>query len=91
MTTFIKDPDAQLDFSVDWSDWFTGEEEIASVTWTVETGLTNVTTYYTATTATIWLSGGKAGVSYKVACRITTDSSPARTDERTFVVSVENR
>ena len=91
MTTFTKDPDAQLDFSVDWSDWFTGEEEIASVTWTVETGLTNVTTSYTGTTATIWLSGGKAGRSYKVACRITTDSSPARTDERTFTVSVENR
>jgi hypothetical protein len=91
MTTFTKDPDAQLDFSVDWSDWFTGEEEIASVTWTVETGLTNVTTSYTGTTATIWLSGGKAGRSYKVSNRITTDSSPARTDERTFTVSVENR
>ena len=34
MTTFIKDPDAVLDYSVDWSKWLTGMEIVTSA-WSV--------------------------------------------------------
>lgn len=91
MTTFVKDPDATLDYTVDWAEWMTGADVISTVTWTVESGLTQVSTAYTDTTATIWLSGGKAGKAYAITCRVTTDNNPARIDDRSFVVSVENR
>lgn len=38
---------------------------------------------------TVWLSGGTAGIDYKVACLITTTAG--RTDERSIMIQVENR
>ena len=34
MTTFLKDPDAVLDYSVDWSKWLAGDQ-IETSTWFV--------------------------------------------------------
>lgn len=37
----IKDPDAKLPYTVDWSPWLAGEgDTIASVTWIVPDGIT---------------------------------------------------
>jgi hypothetical protein len=91
MTTFIKDPNAQLDFSVDWSDWLTGEEIISASSWTIPDGLTLVSQSYTNTTATVFLSGGTVGRSYLVQNRITTNNATPRIDDRSFEVYVENR
>jgi hypothetical protein len=38
---------------------------------------------------TVWLSGGTAGINYKVACLITT--TEGRTDERTIWIKVVER
>jgi len=38
---------------------------------------------------TVWLSGGTAGINYKVACLITT--AAGRTDERTIWIKVVDR
>lgn len=91
MTTFTKDPQAQLDFSVDWSDWLTGAEEISASSWTIPTGLTLVAQNYTGTTATVFLSGGTVGKSYIVSNQITTNNATPRIDERSFTITIEQR
>jgi hypothetical protein len=86
--TFTKDPDAILDYAVDWSRWLAGDA-IAASTWFVPTGLTKATESNTATKATVWLSGGVAGQTYTVTNRITTTGG--RTEDRSFTIRVEER
>jgi hypothetical protein len=86
---FVKDPDAALDYTVDWKLWLVPRDTISSVAWTVGAGLTNAAAAKTTTSATIWLTGGTAGTSYDVTCEIVT--TQGRTDDRTFRVNVEDR
>jgi len=83
-----KDPDAVLDYSVRWEPWLAGDE-LATVVWTVPTGIVKDSQSATADTATVWLSGGTAGRSYFVTCHITTTAG--REDDRTFRVDVRER
>ena len=78
-----KDPQAVLDYAVDWSEWL-GGDPIASVIWSVPAGITKTLQTQTDTRATAWLSGGTAGQSYAIGCRITTQAG--RTAERSFRV-----
>lgn len=87
--TFRKDPHAVLDYGFDWSTWLASGETLSSATWTVPTGITEDSTQLGSDSAKIWLSGGTAGESYTIACKVVTSAS--RTDERSFVVQVENR
>jgi hypothetical protein len=86
--TFTKDPNAVLDYMIDWARWLAGDE-IASSDWTVPAGVTKVAATHTATNATVWLSGGTAGQAYTVTNRITTTGG--RTEDRSFIVKVEER
>lgn len=86
--TFTKDPNAVLDYQIDWSTWL-GTDTIASSAWTVPTGITQVTASATTTATTIWLSGGTAGSSYPVVNRIVTDGG--RTEDRTLTIVVSER
>jgi len=88
--TFTKDPDAVLDYSVDWSAWLAGDQ-ISSSEWLLENGATieKVSDTFTQSKATVWLRGGDAGASYPVTNRIVT--AGGRTDDRTFSIRVENR
>lgn len=88
--TFTKDPDAVLDYSVDWTAWLAGDQ-IASSEWLLEQGalLEIITDTHTATKATVWLRGGQEGTTYIVTNRIVT--SGGRTDDRTISVKVEDR
>jgi hypothetical protein len=72
-----KDPDAVLDYQVDWSAWL-GVDTISTSTWVVPTGITKNSDTKTTTTATIWLRGGTAGTLYLVTNRIVT--AGGRTD-----------
>lgn len=85
MKTFLKDPNATVDYAVDWSDWL-GSDTISSVAWTVPDGITKSAETNTTTKATIWLSGGSVGNKYDVVCRITT--SDGRTDDRTITIKM---
>ena len=89
MASFIKDPDAVLDFAFDWSSWLAESETINTYTVTVESGLTKDSDSQANGKVTVWLSGGTAGNWYTVACRIVTSAS--RTDERTMRIRVEER
>lgn len=88
IATFLKDPNAILDYQVDWSPWL-GVDTITTSDWIVPTGITKQSETNTATTATIWLSGGTAGTKYQLTNRITT--AGGRTDDRTITISVKER
>ena len=94
----LKDPSAVLDYVFDWKeeclatgetiavDSETGEKLI---TITADTGITVDSSTEDAGKVTVWLSGGTAGINYKVACLITTTAG--RTDERTIWIKVVER
>lgn len=86
--TFVKDPNAVLDYLIDWSAWL-GADTIATCTWTVPTGITKDSDSHTTTTTTVWLSGGTAGAQYTVANRITT--AGGRTEDRSLSILVQHR
>lgn len=88
--SFKKDPNAVLDYTVDWGPWLTPMlDTISTATWIPETGLTVGTTTKTATTATAYVSGGTAGQILKLTCRITTTGG--RTDDRTLTLKIAER
>ena len=85
---YYKDPDAVLDYAIDWSDWL-GTDTISTSAWTVDSGITKDSDSNTITTATIWLSGGAAGEHYECTNRITT--ADGRTDDRTIVIQIQEK
>ena len=96
----LKDPSAVLDYAFDWkplthgvsgatSDWLATGETITDHTITADTGITVDSDSESDGVVTVWLSGGTAGINYKVACLITT--SAGRTDERTIWIKVVER
>ncbi len=100
MALFVKDPDALLDYVFDWapltnnrlhakSDWLEANETITAATVTADSGLTVSNVSFTDTAVVAWLSGGVAGESYTVRCRITT--SAGRIDDRSVEVQIVDR
>jgi len=85
----LKDPSAVLDYVFDWNEWLATGETITDHTITADTGITVETDSEASGKVTVWLSGGTAGINYKVACLITT--SAGRTDERTIWIKVVDR
>jgi hypothetical protein len=85
----LKDPSAVLDYVFDWTEWLATGETITDHTITADTGITVDSSTEDDGKVTVWLSGGTAGINYKVACLITT--SAGRTDERTIWIKVVER
>jgi hypothetical protein len=89
-----KDPQATLDYSVDWSDWLVGADNISTSTWTIQTYTGDAAPVVKSTdgtaggVATIYVSGGTEGKIYRLTNRITTGSG--LTDERYFRIVVKN-
>lgn len=87
--SFLKDPEAVLDYVFDWTVWLEDSETIFTETVTAQTGITLDSSAVQDGTVVCWLSGGTAGSTYRVECKITT--SAGRTDERTIRVRVIER
>lgn len=86
--TFNKDPNAVLDYTIDWKDWL-GDDAILTSSWTLPVGITSAGVTFSSSTATVWLSGGTAGVSYSIYNQITTVGG--RTEKRTFKINAIDR
>lgn len=90
-----KDPHAVLPYGFDWTEWLETGDAIASATWTVTSPSDDAAPIVvdsdseTDTVATAVLSGGTAGNTYYLTCRITTDNGYI--DDRTLTVLVANR
>lgn len=91
MTAYVKDPQALLDYAVDWSPWLGAGETISTAVVTVDAGLTKDRPETAASSGlvTVWISGGSDGDTYSVNFHITT--SQGRTDERSIHIRVRNR
>ncbi len=85
---FEKDPNAILDFSVDWTDWL-GSDTIVTGTWIIPTGITEISKSNTTKIATVFVSGGGTGQTYALVNRINT--SGGRTDDRTIYILVKEQ
>lgn len=86
---WTKDPDAELDYTLDWSQWL-DSDTLSSASWaTTPTGLSITNTTTTTTLAAVWLSGGSHGSDYDVRCRVVT--AGGRTDDRTIRLQVRHR
>lgn len=86
--SFLKDPDAVLDYEFDWSAWLATGETISSHTVTVS-GVTLDSTTSSTTSVVAWVSAGTAGTTATISCEITT--SAARIDERTITLRIADR
>lgn len=87
-----KDPDSLLDYQFDWSEWLAPDgDAIESHDVIVGAGLTKVSSAIDpdGQAVTVWLSGGTAGATYNVTCRITTGGG--RIDDRTMKVEVKDQ
>lgn len=84
-----KDPNATLDYTVNWAPWLPDGDAIDSVAWEVPAGLTLVSSSNTTTKATAFLSGGELGERYRVVCRVTTTGG--RIDDRTVQLRIAQR
>lgn len=82
-----KDPNDVSDWVLNWT--LDDADEIDTVTWTVPAGLTKNSQSETASAATIWLSGGTAGETYSLLCRITTTGG--RTFDQTVKLKCKER
>jgi hypothetical protein len=96
------DPDAELIYAVDWDDWLNDGAEIDDSEWLIE-DVSPVPEFSPVLTqdndaiagdgrsASVRLMNGTDGHKYKVTHRITTDETPAQTDDRSFFLRVQDR
>ncbi len=89
----IKDPDATLCYSLDWTKWLEhceAGDSIESVDWDVEDGLDVVSGGEVTTEAIcrITVTGGTDGETYDITCTVTTINQIV--DQRVLRVKVEN-
>ena len=88
--TIIKDPDAVLDYTFDWATWLAlVSDAIASHLMVTETGITCDSSSIVDDTVIAWISGGTAGTTYRLTCRIVTDGG--RTDDRSIFIKIKER
>lgn len=88
---YTKDPDAVLDYTIDWSEWLPENDTITDSTYTVvsddDDAVVVDDSLFTDTTTTVWLSGGVAGTKYTVTNHITT--SDGRQDDRSLTINIK--
>lgn len=91
--SFSKDPDEVLDFLLDWSARVTDGDTITTSQWIMPTatsgGIIKNSDTSTASTTTIWLSGGIDGTSYSIVNRVIT--AGGRTMDQTCYVKIKAR
>lgn len=86
-----KDSDATLDYIFNWTDWLAlAGDNIASYAVTVD-GVTLASDSRTGAYVTAWVSGGTVGETASVTCRVTTNASPARVEQRTVYLKIRER
>lgn len=93
MTLLLKDPEAMLDYRIDWgADYLDGDVLTAS-SWTVspiETGgVSIVSSRFDLLAATVEVGGGQPGRIYRLTNHVIT--AEGREDSRSIMLRVENR
>jgi hypothetical protein len=93
MTLLLKDPDAVLDYSIDWGAEYLGDDQLAQSEWSVvpdEPGGVSVAgSEFDANTSTVKAAGGVPGRIYRLVNQVALGSG--RIDRRSIVLRVEKR
>lgn len=93
MTLLMKDPEAVLDYSIDWGTEYLGGDLLADSLWSVAPdepgGVSVAGSDFDATISTVKAAGGVPGRIYKLVNHVTLESG--RTDNRSIVLRVEAR
>ena len=93
MTLLLKDPDAVLDYSIDWGAEYLGDDLLAESEWTVSPGepggVSIVGSTFDAKVAVVKAGGGAAGKLYRLENNVVLQSG--RVDSRSIVLRVEQR
>ena len=91
-----KDPNAKLDYGIDWTDWLKqrngSTDQIVASTWTIsgpDTALTQTDSSFSTTQTGVWLAAGTNGSTYAVTNHVTT--AAGREDDRTLTIAVKQR
>jgi len=85
---FEKDPQATLDFAVDWTDWLESDT-ISTGTWIVPSGIVKVSSSYTTVKDTVFLASGTVDNTYAVINRITTANG--KKNDQTIYILVKDQ
>jgi hypothetical protein len=84
-----KDPNAILDFGLDWGDWVSTGDSLSSAVWSV-TGPDNALTLSDSSlvgdTATTRAAGGTVGYTYELTCRV--NSASGLVDDRSIALQI---
>ena len=88
MANYTKTVAAVLDFTFDWSAYLAGLDTIVGSTWTVPTGITSSNLSSTATTTSLRLAAGSAGLFYPLTNTITMASG--QIDQRPLVITISS-
>lgn len=82
---YVKDPNAVLDYKIDWTEWMPENDKIVLSTFTSSDDDLDVDdSLFDDFTTTVWLSGGVAGQRYTVTNHIVTEDG--REDDRSIVI-----
>lgn len=79
-------PNSNVTYTIDWSDKFT--DGISSSSWTVPSGLTQTSGFFSSSTASVRISGGAACSSYEVINIVQT--SGGQSDSRSIILYYRN-
>jgi len=93
MTLLLKDPEATLDYGVEWGTEYLSDDALAESSWTVSPaepgGVAIVSSRFDLTTATAQVEGGIAGRLYRLTNHVVT--AEGREDNRSIMLRVERR
>ena len=83
VANFVKDPQAVLDYYLDWTDWVVPGDSIVTSTWVMLGGTVTLSQdAILGTFTTVWAAGGTAGEIVELLNHIVT--AEGREDERTI-------
>lgn len=100
MTGFVnrkieKDPDAYLDYAIDFTDWLAEvSDTIATASAVVDPdddAVVEGVEVLGGTIVRVWVSGGEAGTTVALTVSIVTANVPPRLDDRTVFLKIKER
>lgn len=92
LQTYEHDPDAELDYSVDWTAWLPDGDTIASSDWEISPSgptISRKTVDVDGKIATCFVEGLVAGTKYRLTNRIVTTPGARRNDRSILLKTVE--
>lgn len=86
---FKKDPNAVIDYTIDWSRWLAGDTLSGAVWTSTSSDLTINFSTTDQTRSQVWVSGGIDKARYYLTCHVTT--AAGRQDDRSIAIDMVER